>query len=126
MIVIDKNNATASIYFTLSEKVTYTNPVFIMTLQSDFTNKTYNIQLGTSSSDYPYRYDLFNLSTTLFNDIEDGLLSYSITENVYNPTQSNVVEVGLLKIIPVETTSDDYLYNTMEDTDDDYVVHRPQ
>lgn len=126
MIVIDKNNATASLYFTLTEKVTYNNPVFIMTLQSDFTNKTYNIQLGTSSSDYPYRYDVFNLPTSEFNDVEDGLLSYTITENIYNPTQSSVVEVGLLKLIPVETTSDDYLYNKMEDTDDDYVVHRPQ
>lgn len=126
MIIVDRNTATASFYLTLVEKSKFTNPTYVIRLDSDFTNKTYTFDLGTNVSLFPERFDKFDLSVSTFNSLEDGLYNYSISEYIYNPTQSNIVEVGLFKVLPLKLVGQDYIYNTPGDTDDDYVVYKPQ
>lgn len=123
---IDRNTATASFFITLTEKSTFDNPVYVIQLDSDTTNKTYTFNLGSDVSSFPDRYNRFDLSVATFSSIEDGLYNYSITENIYTPTQSNIVEVGMLKVLPLFNPESEYIYHTPNATDDDYVVYKPQ
>lgn len=123
MILIDKSKTTNKIIVTVSEKTTVDSPVYTLALFSPYTNKDFTLTLPANTSPHPSRYDLFEMNTTLFADIEPGFLWYTITE-----ATDGMVETGLMKVVDEVLTPQqevDELFITMEPnpTEDDFITY---
>lgn len=106
MITITKQN-TATWYMTLTEKTTISNPTFLFSMKSRQTDTFKNFILADTSS-YTERYNKFTLTegdtdATTFDVGEHLYTVYAqISTDNTNPNNADeVVETGILKVIPL-------------------------
>jgi hypothetical protein len=112
MILIDRSKNNQIIVLTLRDSTQVTNPVYFLTLVSDGTGDDLKIVLPTSTSNYPERFDLFNVATAVFVSLNDGIYSYSVKDQ-----NDLVVETGkaLIKspvvseVISPDSSSNEFL-----------------
>lgn len=101
MILIDKDKDVQVIVLTLSELTDVEAPVYFLHLKSDGNRNEYTIQLPANTSEYKQRFDLFNVDTTEFDELNDGIYTYSVLLNdvaietgkalIKSDVQSNIV-----------------------------------
>lgn len=127
MILIDKGLSQNKIYLTLNELTTIEDANYLLVIHSSFTNKTFRVLLPENVSTAKTRYDAFLISSSIFNDIEEGVYTYSIYQTDNPETDNEIglgkpVEVGYLKFVSsnVET-----VYKIEEaETEDDYITYK--
>lgn len=95
MILIDVTNPTQLLVLTLTEKTSVDAPVYTLTFFNDATKEDYSISLAGKLLDTNSRYDLFELSNSLFNGMPTGYYSYTIYQD---EAKTNVIERGKLLI----------------------------
>ena len=88
MILIDKTKDVQTIILTLTELSDGVNGDYILNLKSDANRVEYSVILPVNESQFTERFDLFNISTSEFNELIDGLYTYSVALN------GKVLEMG--------------------------------
>ncbi len=118
MIKIKKNTASQRVSVTVTEKTTITSPVYIFSFTHDLTKEVKNFT-QTNTSAYPERSDLFLITESTTEDLDNGTVelkkgfhSYVIYEaevespqelnpDNYSPSL-NIVETGKAYVWEVE------------------------
>ena len=94
MILINKDLLPVQeIVLTLTELSSGADAVYTLVLHNDFTHKDFSFSLTDNLSTNTNRYDLFNLDTSLFNDLEVGNYTYTVFES------DKTIETGKAKVI---------------------------
>jgi hypothetical protein len=78
MILIDKEKDIQTLVLTLSEHTETLDPEYVLLLKSDSTRTESLFILPQNQSYYPERYDIFQIETSVFNDLNDGLYTYQV------------------------------------------------
>lgn len=114
-----KKNTTQDVVLTLSEKTTITSPVYIFSFTHDLTKEVKNFT-ATDTSPYPERYNLFSITESASEDLDNGTVelekgfhTYVIYESEVDSPQEldpdnyspslDVVERGKVYVWEVET-----------------------
>ncbi len=121
MIHLDKSLSSDSIILNLAGLTDVVNPTYILSIKSEYTNKNFNITLGTDESEYPDSYNRFNITMSVFEDYEVGLYAYDILVG------SEVIDSGYMRLytsIADEYTTPQPISLPVSDTDDDYVAYQ--
>lgn len=123
MLLINKSNPTTDLILTLTELTTIVNPVYLLVLTSDFNRTKSRFVLPQNISSNLLRYDHFKVDTSIFNDLDTGLYTYTVyqsaTETTDETVLGNPVETGKAKIIVPANTVQPIIYQS-EDTSDFY------
>jgi hypothetical protein len=113
-----------SVVFTLTERVTLTNPYFLVRAQSRRTNQVKRFILANNQSSATERYDLFTITESTTEVLTSGTVTltagdwwYQIYEqasssNLIETSAGTMLEEGILRVID---TTDSYI--TSDDTD---------
>lgn len=88
MIFIDRTKEKQTIILTLTEHTDLVNPAYIVKLKSDGDRSEFTFQLPENQSLFTERFDLFQIETSVFDELNDGLYSYQILLN------DAVIEMG--------------------------------
>jgi hypothetical protein len=96
MIKIDKALPEQRLILTLKELTTIDSPEYSMELTLDATGDVFQFPLPASTSNSPERYDMFKVETEVFNEMPEGMYTYTVTQN-----DGKQVEAGKLKIIGI-------------------------
>jgi hypothetical protein len=81
MILIDKNKDVQILVLTLTELTDVESPIYFLHLKSDGNRTEYSVQLPANTSEFKERFDLFNVATTEFDELNDGIYTYSVLLN---------------------------------------------
>lgn len=93
MIVIDKSKPVQQILLTLTESTTIQDVKYLMVLKCDATRSVYKIYLPANLSESIERYDLFQIDTSVFQDMEAGFYCFSIYQQ---ESESTITDENLL------------------------------
>jgi hypothetical protein len=118
MILLDKNKTASTIIVTLLRS---DSSEYVLVLKSPYTNKTYEVSLGTNQSEHIERYDEFELSREQYQDFEAGRYSYQIYE-VVEGEKVRLAEVGVCTITESSELVDETIILASEETNDDIIV----
>ena len=88
MILIDRNKDVQTLVLTLSENSEGLSGDYILSLTSDGNRGEFIFILPTNESNFTERFDLFTIETEAFDELSDGIYSYSIS------LQDVVIEIG--------------------------------
>lgn len=88
MILIDKTKDVQTLILTLTESSDGLIGDYILVLTSDGNRSVHSFTLPINESLFTERFDLFNIPTSNFIDLLDGIYSYSIT------LSDKVIEIG--------------------------------
>ncbi len=117
MLLIDKTQLQSRLIVTVSENTTVVDPVYILILFSEYTNKTFTYPLPANTSAFTDRYDEFYITL----NVDPGVYTYTINE-----LTDGIVEQGLCKVI--DATSEDYnegiISITPPETQDDLIFYK--
>jgi hypothetical protein len=81
MVILTQGAATEKIVLTLDEKKTIASPVYVFTATHVTTNQEISFVLGTDLSNYPERYNEFQIDTAVeFLNAPEGQWNYVVTE----------------------------------------------
>lgn len=105
MVTIDKS-AVNTFALTLSEKVTITNPYYLMVLRGKSGQDVVK-WLMTDTSAYPERYNLFSFTNGVEATIDyKGDYVYTVYQKVESnttiPSDANILEVGICRVSDTE------------------------
>lgn len=111
-----------NLVFTLTERVTLTNPFFLMWAKSRRTNKEVSFLLSGNVSTYTSRYDQFLFTEGTDATMTSGDWWYEIYEqssstNTNKQLANKLLEEGILRVL--EDSSDTYITS---DQDDIYIT----
>ena len=129
MILIDKGLSQNKIYLTLNELTTIEDANYLLVIHSSFTNKTFRVLLPENVSTAKTRYDAFLISSSIFNDIEEGVYTYSIYQTDNPETDNEIglgkpVEVGYLKFVSSNVETVYKIEEAEAETEDDYITYK--
>lgn len=118
--------ASNTVVFTLTERVTLTNPYFLVSVKSRRSNEVKNFILGTNLSSATERYDKFTITetsgaetlTSAIVTLTGGDWWYKIYEqtsatNLNPDATTTLLEEGILRVLD---TNDTYIYSESTDT----------
>jgi hypothetical protein len=88
MILIDKTRELQTIILTLTESSSGLTGQYILNLKGDGDRGEYSFTLPVNQSKYTQRFDRFDIETSVFNDLSDGIYTYQVTLN------DAVIEMG--------------------------------
>ncbi len=112
MILIDKSKAEQTLILTLTELTTGNDPEYILSLTGDGNRDIFNISLSGNTSNFKERFDQFNIPTSQFSDLPDGIYTYSVTllNEVMETGKALVKSENITEIIqPNSSLNDQYL-----------------
>lgn len=81
MILIDKDRDIQTLVLTLSENSEGLSGDYILNLTSDGNRGEFIFILPANESNFKERFDLFTIETGAFDELSDGLYSYSVNLN---------------------------------------------
>ncbi|WP_121811009.1 hypothetical protein [Mucilaginibacter kameinonensis] len=118
MLVIDKSNPVQRIILTLTEITGIADAEYIVKLKHDATRFEYTFSLPVNVSPAPERFDLFLVTTSVFDDMPTGYYIYLVFTN--SPTPGHSFKSGKLLIKDLEVTE----YVTPPNTDtNEYIIY---
>ena len=82
---------------TASEKAALSPTVFSISFTNDLTKSVVTISPAADISTHPDRYNMFEVDTSLFDDMDNGFYTYRITDQA-----SNLLEIGKMKLVGVK------------------------
>jgi ubiquitin C-terminal hydrolase len=122
MLIINKSEPQTKLITTCSEinPVTTGSTLEVFNLASNVTN-TYS--LPNDTSEYPERYNLFEVATSTFSGLTQGHYKFKIKDS-----QSATTESGLLRVIteiqtPDEKIESEFVFIKSNETEDDYIIY---
>jgi hypothetical protein len=122
MLVIDKSLSGNTLLVTVSEVNDITSGSTLH-LFNRYTNVSVVYNLPNDTSEYPKRYNKFELPTLTFSGLSEGTYSYEIKDSLSGITESGVLKVINEKLTPKQKVDDNYIYIPSTSLDDDYIVY---
>lgn len=121
MIILDKSfTGNTFIFITATETGLPVTTGLTLNITNISTNVEYVLTLGSDTSSYPQRYNKYQVPS--FSGIPDGKYVYII-----NNSNNKLIEEGLLEcnseiLTQEEIVDEEYIYQVVPSTDDDYIV----
>lgn len=100
MILIDKSKEFQTIILTLTELSDGLTGNYKLNLVNDANRSFFNIDLTPNISAFPERFDMFKIDTSVFESLNDGFYTYSVSLG------DGVVEKGKAQVVSPSNPSE--------------------
>ena len=117
MIYLEKNSTTE--WYTPSNQLqTIENPYYLMQIRSQDTKEYFYSSLTNSSTDSNFA--IFSITEGLDFVIDEGMYDYVLYESDYDSlntaSASNILNIGLMRVVGTEWTFSEPVYDDLNDT----------
>lgn len=113
MVLLKRNEPIGVMIVTATEKAVLSDTTFNISFTHDLTKKQVLIEDAQDLSQWPDRYNQFNIDISLFDDLDNGFYTYEVTDQ-----DTNLLEVGKMKLVGNKVVPVQY-----QDTPIEYVTY---
>jgi len=94
MVLLKRNESIGVMIVTASEKAVLSDTVFNISFTHDLTKRVVQVEDAQDISQWPTRYNQFNIDLSLFEELDNGFYTYEVTDQ-----DNNLLEVGKMKLV---------------------------